>query len=215
MEEWRQVPGGDLPALPGGDLRPGIQAAVLRHRGGGVESSRKDDGAGSCLDGAVGASLVLEAEALPALSPLPREQLSGHGREASPNEEESLAGDCRGVSTPVVQGVLPVLPAGGGQLVTAVTLTCDEGVLPAVQGLTKHVSGEGGQGAVQLPGAQNSAEVKPWKSPPTRASPDCWAWRTPGRRRRSILYNDHKWTGLLSQDDASSPDMAKVCTSYP
>ena len=51
--------------------------------------------------------------------------------------------------------------------------------------------------------AQNSAEVEA-RRPPTIASPDCWARRRPGRRRRrSILLNDKRWTGLLSQDDAS------------
>ena len=49
-------------------------------------------------------------------------------------------------------------------------------------------------------GAQTSAEVGP-DSPPTIASPDCWARRRPGRRRgRSILLTDDTATGLLSQD---------------
>ena len=43
------------------------------------------------------------------------------------------------------------------------------------------------------PGAQNSAELQSWE-PPTIASPDCWARRRPGRRRRgrSILLTDHR-----------------------
>ena len=90
MEEWRQLPGGDLLA--------GVQAAVLGDQGGGRTrgpgSSSKDDGARTCLDGAVVMAVMLEAEALPALSPLPGEQLSGVGRVASPQEEETLAGDC-------------------------------------------------------------------------------------------------------------------------
>ena len=41
-------------------------------------------------------------------------------------------------------------------------------------------------------GAQNSAEVAAFR-PPTIASPDCWAWRRPGRRRRrSILLTDNR-----------------------
>ena len=58
------------------------------------------------------------------------------------------------MAPPVVQGVPPVLPARGGELVTAVTRTGDEGVLPAVEGVEVHPPGEGGQGAVQLPGGR-------------------------------------------------------------
>ena len=110
LEEWRQLPGGDLLA--------GTQAAVLRHQGGGEESSRKDDDVGTCLDGAVIHPTVVEGEALPALSPLPGEQLSGRGGVISPHEEETLAGDCRGVVYPAVQGLPPQVPAGRGELVT-------------------------------------------------------------------------------------------------
>ena len=88
VEEWRQLPGGDLLA--------GTQAAVLRHQGLGtsVLSPRQDNGVWACLDGAVVPPLLLEGEALPALSPLPGEQLSGCWRAVSPNKEETLAGDC-------------------------------------------------------------------------------------------------------------------------
>ena len=86
LEEWRQLPGCDLLA--------GIQAAVLRHQGDGGASTRQDNGVGTCLDGAVELSLVLEGEALPALSPLPGEQLSGEEGAASPHQEDTLAGDC-------------------------------------------------------------------------------------------------------------------------
>ena len=75
VDERRQLPGCDLPDLPdlaGGDLLAGTQAAVLRHQGGGGQpSSRHDDGVGACLDGAVMRPLMLEREALPALSSLP------------------------------------------------------------------------------------------------------------------------------------------------
>ena len=54
----------------------------------------------------------------------------------------------------VVQGVPPVLPARGGELVAAVTRTGYEGVLPGVEGVSVHLPGEGGQGAVQLPGGR-------------------------------------------------------------
>ena len=151
VEKWRQLPGGDLLA--------GTQAAVLGHQGGGEGgggggSCRQDDGAGTGLDGAVVPPLLLEGEALPALSPLPEEQLSGLGGRVSTHQEDTLAGDCRGVATPVVQGVPPVLPARGGQLVTAVIIAGDEGVLPAVEGGVTHPPGEGGQGAVHLPGGR-------------------------------------------------------------
>ena len=144
MEEWRQLPGGDLLA--------GTQAAVLGHQGGGGGgSSREDDGTGTCLDGAVMFSFMLECEALPALSPLPWEQLGGRAGADSTNKEETLAGDCRGVADPAVQGVPPVLPARGGELVTAVFTACYEGVLQAVEGGVRHLPGEGGQRAVKLP----------------------------------------------------------------
>ena len=99
LEEWRQLPGGhlpDLPDLPGGDLLAGSQAAVLGHQGDGDGpgvSPRQDDGVEACLDGAVHLPLLLEAEALPALSSLPGEQLRGGGRAVSPYEEQALAGD--------------------------------------------------------------------------------------------------------------------------
>ena len=90
MEKWRQLPEGDFLAS--------TQAAVLGHQGGGRTrgpgSPRKDDGARTCLDGAVVMPLMLEGEALPALSPLPGKQLSGCRRLAAPHQEETLAGDC-------------------------------------------------------------------------------------------------------------------------
>ena len=87
MEKWRQLPGGDLLA--------GTQATVLRHQGfGGVGSPRQDDGAGTGLDGAVFIPLLLEGEAVPAVSPVPGEQLGGLGGVVSTHQEETLAGDC-------------------------------------------------------------------------------------------------------------------------
>ena len=144
VEEWRQLPGGDLLA--------GTQAAVLGHqvtRGG--KSACQDDGVVGCLDGAVIGPLMVEGKALHALPALPGDQLSGFV-DPSSHEEEAQAGDCGGVVDPTVDGVSPLLPARSVEVVTAVTITCYYGVLPCVQGWVVHPPGEGRQGALQLPG---------------------------------------------------------------
>ena len=127
--EWRQLPGGDLLA--------GTQATVLGHQGS-VLSPCQDDSVGTWLDGAVAVPLVLEAEALPALSALPGEQLTGGEGLPAPRHEQALAGDCRGVVPPEVASPPPVLPAGGCELITGVSLTGHKGAPPAVQGEAGH-----------------------------------------------------------------------------
>ena len=81
----------ELRQLLGGDLLTGIQSDVLGHQGG--EASRNDDGVVTCFDGAVPAYPILQFESIPALSPLPGQQLSGWARVQAPHKEEALAGD--------------------------------------------------------------------------------------------------------------------------
>ena len=147
FEELGELPGGGG-AWPAGDV------AVLGDQVLGVLPlpSRDHDGCGAGLDGAVAEHVVPEGEVLPAVPPVPGEQLRGVGGGFPPNEEETLAGDHRGVGLPVVQGLSPELPARRGELVTAGPLTHYQLVLPTVQGNMGHARHEGWQGAVQLPG---------------------------------------------------------------
>ena len=138
--------------LPGGDIIAPTKAAVHGHQGpSGELSPHKDDGVEVWLDGAVLKPCGLEGEALQAFSSFPGEQLSGGRGLAAPHQQETQAGDCRGVVPPAVQGGPPGLPAGWGELVTAVTVTGDKGVLPGVQGMVVHLHGDWKR-AVHLPG---------------------------------------------------------------